>query len=243
MLIKYFSDIHLEYGSHQLLFNLLDDNRVDVFVIAGDLCTSKYILRTLEDIDSFVNQPVVFIMGNHDYYGSSRKTIDEQLSTKKFKHIYFLNESWVCIGDILFVGATGWWDREMQPHHIFGLADFSRISDIKTSKYGTSWGRKAKYFFNTTLRSFEKAKVVCITHNAPSRRSIAPEYKYDNLNDCFANEWDELIYKYQPSVWIHGHMHGTCDYFIDKTHVMCNPYGYEGKAINNKFDNKAYLCL
>ena len=36
----------------------------------------------------------------------------------------------------------------------------------------------------------------------------------------------ELIERYQPTLWVHGHVHNSSDYLVGKTRVLCNPHGY-----------------
>jgi Icc-related predicted phosphoesterase len=31
---------------------------------------------------------------------------------------------------------------------------------------------------------------------------------------------------YQPALWVHGHVHNSCDYRVGATRVVCNPHGY-----------------
>ena len=80
---------------------------------------------------------------------------------------------------------------------------------------------------------------VVVTHHAPSRLSIHKDFGGDRLNAAFASELDSLIARWQPHLWIHGHVHRSCDYSTGKTRVVCNPRGYDGgdKGPENKGSN------
>ena len=40
---------------------------------------------------------------------------------------------------------------------------------------------------------------------------------------------------YQPQLWVHGHVHNSCDYKVgDATRIVCNPHGYGDE--NPRFD-------
>jgi hypothetical protein len=69
------------------------------------------------------------------------------------------------------------------------------------------------------------AKVV-VTHHAPSRKSIGPEYLGSALNSVFASNLDHLVDR--ADLWVHGHVHNRCDYTIGDGRVACNPRGYAG---------------
>ena len=46
-----------------------------------------------------------------------------------------------------------------------------------------------------------------ITHHAPTPRSIAARFHGSALNPAFASNLERLIARYQPALWIRGHMH------------------------------------
>jgi Icc-related predicted phosphoesterase len=46
---------------------------------------------------------------------------------------------------------------------------------------------------------------------------------------------DDLILEHQPPLWIHGHIHKSFDYRIEKTRIVCNPRGYASTAENKEF--------
>ena len=73
-----------------------------------------------------------------------------------------------------------------------------------------------------TLARAEGTPSVVITHHAPSGRSIGAQYEGDPTSPAFANDLEALIGRYQPTLWIHGHMHDRVDYQLGDTRVICN---------------------
>ena len=65
-----------------------------------------------------------------------------------------------------------------------------------------------------------------ITHHAPTPRSIAPRFHGSALNPAFASNLERLIARYQPALWIHGHMHNSVDVTVGETRVLANSAGY-----------------
>ncbi len=243
MIIKFFSDLHIEFGSRFLLDGLIKDTNPDIFVIAGDLHLHEKCIDTLKYIDSVVSVPVLFVAGNHEYYGIRKDLLDTQFKTlnSEMKHVRVLNRDTFKLDGITFAGATGWWDVPMMRSHRHALNDFNRIYDIGDNDHGTAWGIKDREWFETILSKY--INVVCISHNAPSWKSILPQYLSSDINECFANKWDAMIHKYQPIAWIHGHMHNTIHYNIGETQIGCNPYGYYGYEVNDNFIKEGYLVL
>jgi len=37
---------------------------------------------------------------------------------------------------------------------------------------------------------------------------------------------EDVIEKYRPELWVHGHTHVPCDYELFDTRIICNPGGY-----------------
>lgn len=76
----------------------------------------------------------------------------------------------------------------------------------------------------------EPGSYIVVGHHAPSRESVAEQYKHDTLmNGAFRSELDEFIMdRPQIKFWFHGHMHNNSNYWIGETRIICNPRGYTG---------------
>ena len=83
-------------------------------------------------------------------------------------------------------------------------------------------------------------RAVVITHHAPSPRSIRRWFQDDPLNPAFASDLDRLIERYQPALWVHGHMHDPVDERLGKTRLVANPAGY---AHEQKREFDPALCI
>jgi elongation factor G len=65
---------------------------------------------------------------------------------------------------------------------------------------------------------------VVVTHHAPSRKSIRGAV--DVSDASFASDCEDLMRRYRPELWVHGHVHQRCHYWVGDTQVVCNPRGY-----------------
>jgi hypothetical protein len=34
---------------------------------------------------------------------------------------------------------------------------------------------------------------------------------------------------FQPSLWVHGHVHSSFNYFVGQTRALCNPHDYRNE--------------
>ncbi len=77
-----------------------------------------------------------------------------------------------------------------------------------------------------------------LTHFAPARASIHPRFEGSPLNACFVSDLQARILRWQPQLWLHGHVHDSFDYALGRTRVVANPRGYApgGKVENARFD-------
>ena len=53
-----------------------------------------------------------------------------------------------------------------------------------------------------------------------------------DVHGHFATLLDRVVERYQPALWIHGHMHDPVDERLGRTRLIANPagYAYEEKA-------------
>ena len=94
-----------------------------------------------------------------------------------------------------------------------------------------------KQWLSTKLSESYNGKTVVITHMAPSILSVAAQYANDIVSSAFASNLDDLAKN--ANLWIHGHVHESFDYHIEKCRVICNPLGYmlrNGNPENQNFD-------
>ncbi|MDR9759431.1 metallophosphoesterase [Rhizobium redzepovicii] len=244
MKVCVFSDLHLEFGQ---AFVQSPPPEADVLVCAGDLLT-RGIAPSIEWLATNISSsvPVVFVAGNHEYYGASvQESIRDARSLRgRYPHIHFLENEAVDIGDVRFVGGTLWTDFRINggdPELAMATAqtsmnDYRRIklSKIPYRKFKPIHAyrkhQETRNFLASELRDGEGRKTVIVTHHAPSLRSIDPEFRNDPLSACYASDLENLIVETRPALWVHGHVHHRNDYMIGESRVIANPRGYPGEG-------------
>ena len=253
MKLHVLSDLHLSVSG-------LEPPRTDadVVILAGDVA------RPAEAIawSSRFAQPVLYVIGNHEFYGGSLSgTAQELQRLSRGTNVRVLDCSEIGIGGVRFLGATLWTD-----FMLFGagerrdwaiaqacafVRDFSRIrlderSDILFSPAdaATLFGCHVSWLKARLAVPFPGPTVV-ITHHAPSPRSIHPRFADLPLNACFVSDVERLLDGQRVALWIHGHTHDSFDYVVNGTRVVCNPRGYAKNGINENpaFDPELIIDL
>jgi uncharacterized protein len=82
----------------------------DTVVIAGDISWAMKLEDTAKDfsfIHSLPGQKLI-LKGNHDYWWSTKKKIDEFLSSQDFNTIQIIHNSAVVVGKVAACGTRGW---------------------------------------------------------------------------------------------------------------------------------------
>jgi Icc-related predicted phosphoesterase len=240
MNIQIISDLHIEFKSIEI-----PKIERDLLVIAGDFNAAMKGVDIIKDQCS--HSPVILVLGNHDFYGSSIQEVVDFWNNVKIDNFHFLFNNNVVINDINFIGST------LFPDFLNGnpssmLICQQSINDFKGYIFNNK-EKKSKITPNDYLYlskidkdyvmdAFEKStssKNVIISHYLPSEKSIHPKYKDSQQslmkNGAFLSNLDNFIHYKQPNLMIHGHTHCSFDYKIGETRIICNPRGvtqYDG---------------
>ena len=238
MKIQIISDLHQEFGITELSF----DN-ADVVVIPGDVNLG---IKGFHWIQSRIkDKPVIYVLGNHEYYKSSYpKVLNKLKILAKNTNIHVLEDSFIDIDDIRFHGCTLWTDFSIFGDPMeYGIICQSVMNDYKMIKHDPSYSKMrtidtykihqiSRKWLDESLRDSKKSKNIVITHHAPSLQSVSEQYKNDPVTAAYASNMEDFIFKHQPNFWIHGHIHTPIRYQLGKTEIICNPHGYIDESYN-----------
>lgn len=230
MRLHILSDLHLEFEGYTP-----DRTKADVVILAGDIDVGSKGIQWAKR--QFPKQPVIYIMGNHEFYGHTMPTLlAECRAETQGTNIHLLENQSVQIGDLTFLGCTLWTDFKLWPKPADAMeAARDYMSDfrlIKTSsgrlhpKDTVQLHRASLDWLKAELERSDPAKTVIITHHAPSVKSTPPEFAHDVMNGAFVSDLEALIRQSRVPLWIHGHTHYCVNYTIGRTVVFSNQRGY-----------------
>ena len=245
MKIALLSDLHL---SVQAMDAPATD--ADVVVLAGDLHRPA---GAIEWARRF-RQPTLFVAGNHEFYGGDLVTTMRELRTHaKGTGVRVLEHDVWQYGGVRFLGCTLWSDYRLfatPEQRALGLQQASTmVRDFSRIRSAPDFDEKftpamSQYLFEQAVAWLEwqfaiahDGPTVVITHFAPARGSIAAQFAGSPLNACFVSDLEPQIHRWQPALWLHGHVHDSFDYRIGNTRVVANPRGYAPKGV---VENKAF---
>lgn len=109
MKIYALSDLHLEFSPFTPDPDAI--KAADAIVLAGDIHLGVHGITWARK--AFPNKPVVYVAGNHEFYGYHwDKLLDQLREEARAQDVYFLENESVVIEGIRFLGATLWTDFE-----------------------------------------------------------------------------------------------------------------------------------
>jgi Icc-related predicted phosphoesterase len=185
---------------------------------------------------------VVMVMGNHEHYGFNYQKTYPHIASQLPDNVTLLENQTHTIDDVVFVGATLWTDMNkadpLTMYHMQSqMNDYRQVTMFNETK--NVYHRltpektvedhfKSRQFIQETVEANPLNKCVVVTHHAPSKASIKPQYAGDTLmNGAYSSDLSDFILDHpQIKLWTHGHTHDVFDYMIGSTRVVCNPRGY-----------------
>jgi Icc-related predicted phosphoesterase len=263
MRVHAFSDLHLEFAPIEFPAAVRDGALADLVLLAGDIDVKR---RAVPWAAATFKQPTALIGGNHEAYGDSlfaaiaesRRQADAASRSRQHPVRFLERESWIVSTDagatVRILGATLWTDfaafGDTERHRAMAEAhrqmnDFARIRihdklhdesrTLVPSDLLPLHGLARSFIERELAKPFDGPTIV-LTHHAPSLRSVRAELLVDPLTPAYASDLEPLIGRFQPALWVHGHMHSSFDYRIGRTRVVCNPRGYAPSELNPDFD-------
>jgi len=236
MKLHILSDLHLEFAPFDP-----PATDADVVVLAGDISQRTEGIRWARRM--FAQQQIIFVPGNHEYYGAERiTTLAAMREAAAACGVHLLDNDAIMIQPerssehVRFLGCTLWTDfrylgdNSQQQAMTEGqkrLSDFHLIRNgtgAFTPERSVALHEQSLAWLKNMLATPFAGKTVVVTHHLPSANSVAARFRESSLSPCFVSRLDDLFGK--MTLWIHGHTHDSFDYQVSGTRVVCNPRGY-----------------
>lgn len=214
MKIRVLSDLHLEFYSDPGEAGIQDDVECDVVVLAGDIHVGT---RGLEWAAATFDCPVIYVMGNHEYYDhDAAELLPRAREVAAELGVHLLENDEARIGGKRFLGCALWTAFEAGPWpqndaataaHM-QLHDFRLIREhgrLVTPSRMMEWYRESLAWLESQLDPADPAVVV--THFAPTLKTVHPRFGAgDTLTPYFHCDLERLMGAAVP-VWVYGHNH------------------------------------
>ena len=258
MRIQLLSDLHMEHFPQALRAagEVVVDARADALVLAGDIAKGWASLQYASELAQRAGIPVVWIPGNHEYYGQDYDALRLHFEQAELEGVHILMDRSVTLRDVRFVGSTLWTDFALYEGSV-GLptreaamvVGQNNLSDFRVIRRGAlpfsaqASAREhalARAFLTRELALRPARATVVVTHHAPHANSIHARFAASSraLNSP-SRLPDENSWRINPcfasnldalvqqaDVWVHGHMHDGVSYRVGACRVVANPRGY-----------------
>jgi len=239
-MIIWLTDTHLDFlreirGVFSFAEYLKNENpEAQGLIITGDISNGNRLKDHLQQLAEGWTRPIYFVLGNHDYYKSSWKSIDYMVRdlVKETPNLYHLNNHYYEYDNHIICGVGGWYDAyNGNSNSSILLYDFELIEEIsKNSRHRQllldTVRKRASYEANQLRSVLKKAcskkseVIIVCTHVAPyvesswhngrnSNREWAPWFTSKSTGDVL----DEYAEKFPDKKFIvlcgHSHSSGT----------------------------------
>ena len=244
--LQVLSDLHFDVGPCPMPRPVPG---VDAVVVAGDTCEG------VEKSFAYLRAafpaplPLIVVLGNREFQG--RALVDETRRARIIAPEYgitLLDHRTVEHDGIRFVGSTLWTDYRLdgEDRQLDAMsAAVERRNQGRIALTSVPWRpftpvdsmhrhEAASAYLTRVLAAPFDGPTVVVSHHAPSARSLHPGRVRDSGDAHYANHLDRMIVRLGPALWIHGHVHRSCDYGLCRTRVVCNAKGAHSE--NPTFD-------
>jgi 3',5'-cyclic-AMP phosphodiesterase len=133
----FYTDTHLlPFNRYKMLSSILDEKPSGVF-LTGDISHSGYtLIGDLEFFGKRIGRPLYFVLGNHDFFGSSFDKVHVQVRSlcKQYKNLIWMNEAGTIAlnEETALIGKMGWYDARVgNPDYIKYTLDWFLIDDFR----------------------------------------------------------------------------------------------------------------
>ena len=209
----------------------------DLLVVAGDLSDGPDEVKSeLVRLHRLTQKRVLFVPGNHDFLLARLRT--GEFDDLPEEIVVLEGGRSVILHGVRFVGATLWTDFGLtntefasQRWAIAAMPEYAATRHGELDRFirpidtaDAHEGDRAA--IELALSQPYEGKTVVVTHHAPSGRSLPECQRGDVSGAAFASDLEAIIERYQPDLWIHGHIHEPADYNIGRTRILSNARGY-----------------
>lgn len=163
-------------------------------ILSGDIGESNTLEGILVDFAAGYAGPVYFVLGNHDYYGSSFGAVDEGVAglCRRTSNLHWLQHLTVTLPEgVRLIGVNGWYDAGNGDRATdLEMTDFQRITELSAAQNESrerllrvcaQRARRDARSLHDQLRSCSDTRsVLIVTHVPPFQKAAWHEGETSN---------------------------------------------------------------
>lgn len=187
--IAWCTDIHINFldaPKRQSFYTSIRAERPEAVLVTGDIAEGHNVDRLLQEMTSSVGVPILFVLGNHDFYGVKIKTVRDWFGTlnqksDRLKYLPLLGDVVHITDDACLTGVDGWADAQLGDYFYsrVQLADDEYIEDLKhrsrsdlfdkRAALGKEEATKAEYLIRLGFKTYQH--IYFATHIPPFKEA------------------------------------------------------------------------
>lgn len=212
------------------------DEYYKVLSACGDICSIDQMTVYLDKVSKLYDY-VLFVPGNHEYYGQEMNTIDDELDTinEMYDNVHIFtptNERLLLRDDLLIHGTTLWADvykgcRVNSKKTPICIGD-KRLNHIDmNSLYDNAVEQLELTIDAASKRSLD---TIVLTHHAPS---LSVKNIYHSNDHCgYVSDLSDLISN--PLIaWVYGHTHCNITTTVNDVLITSSQWGSPKNIVKN----------
>lgn len=265
MRLAWLTDIHLDFVRPQnlhIFLNQLMTLDASAFLITGDIAEAHDFHEFLVKITNTTEKPIYFVLGNHDYYGSTIANTRQHASMlhRAHKQLQWLPKSGVVSlsEDTYLVGHGAWSDggygdfmrSSVMLTDYMLIQDFRHLSLERLHQTLLALGQEAANYLRDTLTPIMpySKKIIVAMHSPPFQEATWHEGKTPADDDEYLPHFSckavgdvlhDLAQQYPdtPMQVLCGHTHGSGEsQILPNLHVITGGAVYEKPAVQRVFE-------
>lgn len=138
--IAWCTDLHFDSTSVSRIDSFIrevESTNAASVLITGDISNAKRITVDLEYLETKLQRPIYFVLGNHDFYGSYIESTRNEVTAlcRRSTYLKYLTSvSLIIIGSTAIIGHDGWYDARAGSYKetTFLMNDWVQIGDFAT---------------------------------------------------------------------------------------------------------------
>lgn len=237
---------------------------VDVVILAGDIDSRTHGLEWAAKAFRRTSGPlapasleIVYVAGNHEYYEAQLGLLNElqkpfwgQLGTPGVLpsgRVHFLERRTLELAGMRILGCTLW-----SAFDLHGADNVDACMNVAKRSINDYWviqeregkrleprdtlrlHRMAVRWLDSELTKPFDGKTIVVTHFAPHRRCVPPQFEGSDMSPYFVTDLSWLMEKHRIDVWCFGHTHTNNDFIAENgCRVVSNQRGYPREQVRD----------
>jgi Icc protein len=256
------TDLHFDLATPRAFDSFVKsvrEKKPDMLLIAGDLADSHSLHPTLLKLAHKMEIPLYFVLGNHDFYGSSlaqvRRETEELCHEQALLHYLTALEVIPLDASTALIGHDGWADAlagdfmasGVELRDQYEITDFRPLRKPERYQHLVQLGAEAAYDVEQKLCKALKSysKVILVTHvppfvegsryeNKPSNADFAPHFVAHQMGQMLIRVMKS--HPEQSLLVLSGHSHHEADYWpLPNLHCLTGHADYGNPQLQEEY--------